>query len=31
MCYKEDLGELSTYTGPSHKAHALLKDTDKYA
>ena len=30
LASKEDLGELSTYTGPSHSAHSLLEDTSNY-
>ena len=28
MSYKTDLGALSSYDGPNHKAHKYLEDTD---
>lgn len=31
ICVKEELGELSDYNGPSHKAHKKLEDYENYA
>lgn len=30
ICVQEDCGELKTYDGPKHKAHALLTDFNNY-
>lgn len=30
MCYKEDCGQLASYNGPNHPAHALFEDDTKY-
>eukprot|EP01015_Nassula_variabilis_P009295 TRINITY_DN1735_c0_g1_i1.p1 TRINITY_DN1735_c0_g1~~TRINITY_DN1735_c0_g1_i1.p1 ORF type:complete len:1042 (+),score=294.03 TRINITY_DN1735_c0_g1_i1:72-3197(+) len=31
ICYKEDLGVLQNYKGPSDEAHTQLEDTNKYS
>ena len=31
ICYKEDVGKLAGYNGPSHPAHKDLENIDKYA